>query len=153
MPVSKVTPEERQKMIEEAAYFRARERGAEGGDPVADWVQAEADVDARLEQMEHNAFLGRLEERLASAGDALAAMKKTIARKRSAARAEWQEELEKLVSLREKFELKVDDVRARGREAGNRLRKQAEELAEEISEEISELGQKVNAIRGRAKRK
>ena len=128
-------------------------RGTGGGDPVADWVQAEDDVDARLQQMEHNAFLGKLEDRLASAGEALASMKKTIARKRSAARAEWQQELEKLVGLRETFERKVEDVRARGKGAGNRLRKQTEELAEEITEEISELREKVNAIRSRSKRK
>ena len=152
MPVSKVSPEERQRMIEEAAYFRARERGTQG-DPVADWVQAEADVDARLEQMEHNAFLGKLEERLASAGESLASMRKSIARKRSAARAEWQQDLEKLVGLRETFERKVQDVRNRGRDSSKKLRKQAEDLAEEIAEEIAELREKVTAMRTRSKRK
>lgn len=40
--------DERRRMIEEAAYFRAERRGFAGGDPVTDWVQAEAEVDALL---------------------------------------------------------------------------------------------------------
>lgn len=42
-----VTPEERMKMIEQAAYFRAEKSGFTG-DPHAHWVAAEAEVDALL---------------------------------------------------------------------------------------------------------
>ena len=35
-------------MIAEAAYFRAERRGFQGGDPVADWLEAEAEINARL---------------------------------------------------------------------------------------------------------
>ena len=42
-----VSPEERQRMIAEAAYFRALQRGF-GGDPVADWLAAEREIDERL---------------------------------------------------------------------------------------------------------
>lgn len=37
--------EERHRMIAEAAYFRAEARGFRGGDPVEDWLQAEAEID------------------------------------------------------------------------------------------------------------
>src|SRR5690606_34067635 len=43
-----VDAEERTRMVAEAAYFRAERRGFSGGDPVADWVDAEAEVDAAL---------------------------------------------------------------------------------------------------------
>lgn len=43
-----VSREERWQMIAEAAYHRARERDFRGGDDVADWLAAEAEVDARL---------------------------------------------------------------------------------------------------------
>lgn len=43
-----VTREERWQMIAEAAYHRAQERGFAGGDEVADWLAAEAEVDAQL---------------------------------------------------------------------------------------------------------
>ena len=40
--------EERQRLIAEAAYLRAEQRNFIGGDPVTDWLEAEADVDASL---------------------------------------------------------------------------------------------------------
>jgi len=45
---SAVTAEERQKMIAEAAYLRAESRGFAGGDPAADWLAAEAEIDQIL---------------------------------------------------------------------------------------------------------
>ncbi len=43
-----VPPEDRLEMISVAAYLRAESRGFAGGDPVADWHAAEAEVEARL---------------------------------------------------------------------------------------------------------
>jgi hypothetical protein len=43
-----VSPEERQRMIAEAAYFRALQRGFSGGDAVDDWLAAEREIDQRL---------------------------------------------------------------------------------------------------------
>ncbi len=40
-----LSPEERYRLIAEAAYRRAEERGFVGGDPVADWLEAEREVD------------------------------------------------------------------------------------------------------------
>ncbi len=45
---SMVTPEERQRMIAEAAYLRAERRGFSGGDPTNDWLSAEAEIDQIL---------------------------------------------------------------------------------------------------------
>lgn len=35
---------EYQRMVAEAAYYRALERGFQGGDPVDDWIQAEKEI-------------------------------------------------------------------------------------------------------------
>jgi hypothetical protein len=43
-----VSAEQRRAMIAEAAYRRAERRGFEGGDPVADWLDSEKEVDALL---------------------------------------------------------------------------------------------------------
>jgi len=43
-----VAPQERQRRIAEAAYLRAEQRGFQGGDPISDWLAAEAEVDAAL---------------------------------------------------------------------------------------------------------
>ena len=40
-----MTPEERWKMVAEAAYLRAENRGFSGGNPTEDWLAAEAEID------------------------------------------------------------------------------------------------------------
>jgi hypothetical protein len=40
-----ITPQERHRMIAEAAYFRAERRGFQGGCPLEDWFAAEGDID------------------------------------------------------------------------------------------------------------
>ena len=43
-----VSAAERLRMVAEAAYYRARSRGFGPGDPVRDWIEAEAEIDAQL---------------------------------------------------------------------------------------------------------
>ena len=40
--------EQRERMIAEAAYYRAEQRGFAPGDPVVDWLEAESEIDAVL---------------------------------------------------------------------------------------------------------
>ena len=44
----KHVPEERGRLIAEAAYFIAERRGFEPGNEIDDWLQAEAEFEARL---------------------------------------------------------------------------------------------------------
>ena len=46
-PRTTISPEKRRLMIAEAAYYRAQRRGFRG-DPVRDWTEAEAEIDAQL---------------------------------------------------------------------------------------------------------
>ena len=43
-----MTADQRQSMIQTAAYLRAEKRGFQGGNPVQDWVDAEHEIDATL---------------------------------------------------------------------------------------------------------
>ena len=43
-----VDPERRDALIAEAAYFRAEKRGFQPGHETEDWLDAEAEIDARL---------------------------------------------------------------------------------------------------------
>ena len=43
-----VTSDEKQRMVAEAAYCRFANRDFTGGDPVEDWVTAEADIENSL---------------------------------------------------------------------------------------------------------
>ena len=45
---SALKPEERHRMVAEAAYYKAQKRGFRGGNPEADWVEAEAEVESSL---------------------------------------------------------------------------------------------------------
>jgi hypothetical protein len=45
---AEVSPEELRKLISEAAYFRAKQRGFAPGYEHEDWVQAEAEVTSRI---------------------------------------------------------------------------------------------------------
>ena len=45
-------PEERHRMIETAAYYRAEKRGFSDGDPVKDWLEAEREIDASFQQLD-----------------------------------------------------------------------------------------------------
>lgn len=42
----KMRPDDRQRMIAEAAYFRAERRGFRGNEELDDWLAAEAQVDS-----------------------------------------------------------------------------------------------------------
>lgn len=44
-----VSPEERERLIAEAAYFKAERRGFAEGDTLGDWIAAEAEIDALLD--------------------------------------------------------------------------------------------------------
>jgi hypothetical protein len=43
-----MTADQRQSMIQTAAYLRAEKRGFQGGNPVQDWVDAEHEIDGSL---------------------------------------------------------------------------------------------------------
>jgi hypothetical protein len=47
-PVAEVSPEERDRMIQEAAYYRAERRGFAPGHDDEDWQAATAEIDAML---------------------------------------------------------------------------------------------------------
>jgi len=47
-PGQNVSPDERHRMIEQVAYFRAQQRGFNSGDPVEDWLAAEREINRML---------------------------------------------------------------------------------------------------------
>lgn len=48
-PERSPSPDEVRRLIEEAAYYRAKQRGFEPGHELEDWVQAESEVRRRLD--------------------------------------------------------------------------------------------------------
>lgn len=135
----KVSEEERREMIAGAAYFRAEQRGFSGDDAWADWLEAEAEVDARLDEQEHESFLERLEERLAAADRKLEAARRKLEDMASGAREEWQRDIDKLAKARDRFRKRFEELREKGVHAGEKARARAEKVSEEVSETLQRI--------------
>lgn len=129
----------RQQMIAEAAYYRAERRGFNGGDALRDWCEAEAEIDARLRQLEDGQLVQRLEEVLESAAKRLAAANRKIARLSSEARREWERDLDRLAALRDLLKPRLAELREQGERAGRKVREQAEKIRDEITELVQRL--------------
>jgi predicted nucleic acid-binding Zn-ribbon protein len=126
-------------MIAEAAYYRAERRGFNGGDALRDWCEAEAEIDARLRQLEDGQLVQRLEEVLESAAKRLAAANRKIARLSSEARREWERDLDRLAALRDLLKPRLAELREQGERAGRKVREQAEKIRDEITELVQRL--------------
>ena len=67
-PDTSLASEDRRALIEQAAYFRAQQRGFRGGDPVEDWLAAEREINRLLpspQQQKHElAAYRKLRERV-----------------------------------------------------------------------------------------
>jgi hypothetical protein len=135
---NKVSDEQRRQMIAEAAYFRAERRGF-GVDPVADWIEAEIEIDARVREIEDAHLIEHLEEGLAAATKRVAALKKRLGKAAYDARTEWGADVERLVNLRDSLREKVRDLRAEGKQAGQKARQQAERIWSEISDTMERV--------------
>src|SRR4249920_3153825 len=96
-----VTPEERHRMIAKSAYFRAQERGFVGGDPVADWIDAERMVDRQLCELATARMLERFESGVATAAKKLSSLKRRVSTLATGARTELHADVEKLAVLKE----------------------------------------------------
>ena len=136
---SKVPSELRERMIAEAAYFRAERRGFNGGDAVRDWCEAEAEIDARLRRLDDGQLVERIEEVLESAAEKLAAVRRKVARLSSETRGEWERDLERLAALRDALKPKLKELKEQGERAGRKVRGQAEKIRDELAELVQRL--------------
>jgi DNA anti-recombination protein RmuC len=126
-------------MIADAAYFRAERRGFNGADPVPDWLEAEAEVDAQLRAMGSKRLLEELDERLAVANGRLRAFKKRLSGMKADVREEWAQDVEKLAKLRDKFQKRLEEIRERGEHASEKAKVQADKIWHEISDVIERV--------------
>jgi hypothetical protein len=134
-----VTPEERHRMIAETAYFLAHERGFTGGDPVADWIEAERRVDRELWTLATARIVERLESGVALAAKTLGVLKRRVSTLASSARTELNADVEKLDTLKGALRSKLDDMRDRGDEVSEKALHQAEKVWTELSDALQRV--------------
>jgi hypothetical protein len=134
-----VAPEERHRMIAETAYFLAQERGFTGGDPVSDWIEAERRVDHQLFALATARMLERLESGVATAGKNLGVLKRRVSTLAASARTELSADVDKLDGLKRSLRTKLDELRERGDQAGEKALQQAEVVWKELSETLQRV--------------
>lgn len=120
-----ISPEERQRMIEEAAYLRAAQRGFQGGDPLADWLAAEAEINRALPRPQQQKAELAIYERLRTE------VQDRLGEIRTGVNAE---------SVRDAIERAIARVREAGGQTGETLNRVAESLRKDIASAAERMG-------------
>jgi hypothetical protein len=131
-----VAPEERHRMIAETAYFLAQERGFTGGDLVSDWIEAERRVDRNLRALATARMVERLESGVATAAKTLGVLKRRVSTLAASARSEFNADVDKLDALKITLRSKLDELRERGDQAGEKALHQTEKVWTELSDAL-----------------
>ena len=124
-PHELISPDERQQMIAEAAYLRAAERGFEGGDPLADWLAAEAQINRALPRPQQQ------KEELALYEQLRREVQTTLNDIRAGVNAE---------SVRDAVERAVARVRGAGGQTSDALNRAIESLRKDIASAADRMG-------------
>ncbi|WP_144408201.1 DUF2934 domain-containing protein [Sulfuricella sp. T08] len=141
-----VTPEQRYQMITEAAYFHAEQRGFVGGDPVLDWLEAEAAIDCIIQQpgkepqmSEKQAFQQKLEAQIKEWDAKLEELKSKAQDAKTEIRADYEKQLEILASKRDLARTKVLELRQRTEGAWDDLKGGTEKAWEEMRKALDHI--------------
>jgi len=129
-------------MIAEAAYFRAEHRGFRGGDPLEDWLQAEAEIDCMSVRGREPAgvFLAeQLTTRLREWDGDFARLSVKACEVSTTVRAELERELERLKPLRRNAGKALEEARQRGGQAIDDLRALSERVRNELADGLESL--------------
>ena len=131
-----VAAQERHRMIAETAYFLVQERGFTGGDPVADWIEAERRVDRQLWAIATARMVQRLEAGVAAAAKQLGALKRRASTLAASARTDLIAEVNKLDALKLTLRNKLDEMRERGDQVSDKALHQVEKVWSEFSDAL-----------------
>ena len=146
--LSGAAAERRQSMIREAAYFRAERRGFVGGNPVNDWLEAEAEIDRMLDQETRSGAAdgpGPIEQFEAQLAALDQEMRRLMGKAREAGseiRTEIEGELEKLRPLRANAEEKLGELRERSAEAWDEMKKGVHGARHELNSVLSSIARR-----------
>jgi len=148
-----VTPEERYRMIAEAAYFRAEKRGFVGGDMAEDWLLAEAEIDRLLQQRQEpekaavvspkRAFLERLEAAHRDWDARFDILKAKVSEAKTGLREELRQEIEALAAKWAAIEVMRQELRQRAEDAGEDLKEGMEKAWQELQDALHRLASRL----------
>ena len=135
-----LSPEERRRLIAEAAYHRAERRGFRGGDPVLDWLDAEAEIDAMFRPGIKDRALAKLKSQVQIANLKLNELKPKIAALKREAGSEIREEIENLDELKQQLDRKLAEIKVKTGHAKQKAKREAEALWDELAALMHRIG-------------
>jgi ABC-type transporter Mla subunit MlaD len=139
------SPQQRQTMIAEAAYFRAEHRGFQGGDAVQDWLEAEVEIDRMLEGSEpvKRSLADQLAQQLRDWDNDLARLRAKARNVSAELLADIERELERLKPVRASADKALEEMRQRGGRARDDLRSLVDKARSELSETLERLANRL----------
>lgn len=140
-------PQQRYFMISEAAYYRAERRGFQGGDPVADWLEAEAEIETMLressesgkEKIAKEAFQERLETQLREWDKKLDGLKGKAKKAKADLRHDIEAQLDVLRAQRAAAQDKLQKLRQRSENTWEDMKESAEKAWDEMQKAIDSI--------------
>ena len=130
----KPTSEEKHRMIANAAYFRAQKRGFADGDPVADWIEAEKEIEALLQQADNG---GSSRQEHAAYERMLAEFKKFLAGAQDTISTD---------TVKQAFERAVKEIRELGEYVPETVDRAGKRLKKEVAAAVEKMGPRWNTI-------
>lgn len=143
-PVSATQP--RDQMIAVAAYYRSERRGFNEGDPVADWLEAEAEID-RMLRGEHQrgtavgakqSFQKMLEGQLKDWDAKLAELKAKAKESKLKTRGELEKQLDAIAGNRAVVEQKLRELRRRSEDTWEDMKDSTLKAWEDMKESLEQ---------------
>jgi DNA anti-recombination protein RmuC len=140
-----ISAEQRHRMIEEAAYYLAQQRGFAPGNATGDWLEAEAQIDRMLAE-QRPAQDGPFEQFEAQLRAFDLDLQRLMARARSARvdlRQQVEREVERLQPVRRAAEEKLQELRGRSSQAVEHVAKRVNAAREEVANTLQRLSDKL----------
>ena len=142
-----VSPEQRYLMIAEAAYYHAESRGFQESDPIADWVEAEKEIDAMLrrtstpnkEKTAKEIFEDHLETQLKEWDKQISGLKRKAKKVDGDIRRNIDAQLEVHRAQRVTAQNKLKELRQRGAHGWEEIKDSAENVWNEIHQTINRI--------------
>ncbi len=128
------TSENRHRMIETAAYYRAQKRGFSGGDPVADWLEAEREIEALLQRADDPGAIGHEN---AAYQRMRFEFKKILAGAQDTINAD---------TIRQAFERAGKEIRELGEYVPDTVDRAGKRLKQEVAAAVEKMGPRWNSI-------
>jgi hypothetical protein len=144
-----ITAERRYQMIAAAAYYRAERRAFKDGDPITDWLEAEAEIDRMIEQSlmstkqtqaaAKRLFMDRLELELRGFDAKLKELTDKARKAKRSVRAEYKKQIEAIAEKRAVADQRLRELKDRSEASWEDLKGGAEKLWQELRQTIEQM--------------